>query len=114
MFHKSQRDGFKTPADLLAYEIVQEQAAALGRLGRALEAALAELREFDAAYPPSGAEPAQSQVRRTLVAEAGHALWMFVVQREACGLRDSRNIMRDYRVPGEVFERMGVFPAKPK
>jgi len=34
------------------------------------------------------------------------------VQREACGLRDSRTIMRDYKVPAEVFERMGVFPAK--
>jgi hypothetical protein len=27
---------------------------------------------------------------------------MFVVQREACGLRDSRIVMRDYNVPGEV------------
>jgi hypothetical protein len=38
--------------------------------------------------------------------EAGHALWMFVVQREACGLRDSRTLMRDYNVPGEVQQRM--------
>jgi hypothetical protein len=41
------------------------------------------------------------------VMEAGHALWMFVVQREACGLRDSRTVMRDYNVPGEVQQRMG-------
>jgi hypothetical protein len=38
--------------------------------------------------------------------QAGHALWMFVVQREACGLRDSRTLMRDYNVPGEVQQRM--------
>jgi hypothetical protein len=38
--------------------------------------------------------------------EAGHALWMFVVQREACGLRDSRTVMRDYNVPGEVQQCM--------
>jgi hypothetical protein len=105
-------DGFKTPADLLDYEIVQEQAAALGRMGRALEAALAELREFDLAHPSSGAPAAEHQARRELVAAAGHALWMFVVQREACGLRDSRTIMRDYKVPPEVFDRMGVLPPR--
>jgi hypothetical protein len=54
--------------------------------------------------------PAERQARRTLVAEAGYALWMFVVQREACGLRDSRTLMRDYKVPADVQERMGVFP----
>ena len=37
-----------------------------------------------------------------LVAQAGHALWLFVVQRESVGLRDTRTLMRDYRVPGEV------------
>jgi hypothetical protein len=105
-------DRFKTPTDLLDYEIVQEQASALGRMGRALEAALAELREFDVAHPPSGAPPSGRQERRKLVAAAGHALWMFVVQREACGLRDSRTIMRDYKVPPEVFERMGVLPPR--
>lgn len=103
-------DGFKTPADLLGYEIIQEQASALGRLGRALEAALAELREFDAIHPRASAKPAEQQARRTLVAEAGHALWMFVVQREACGLRESRALMRDYKVPPEVQKHMGVFP----
>jgi hypothetical protein len=103
-------DRFNTPADLLDYEIVQEQASALGRLGRGLEAALANLREFDASHPPSNASAAERQARRALVAAAGHALWMFVVQREACGLRDSRAVMRNYKVPPDVQERMGVFP----
>ena len=96
--------------DLLHHEIVQEQASALGRLGRGLEAALKDLREFDAAHPHSGASCGKQQARRTLVTAAGHALWMFVVQREACGLRESRSLMRDYGVPAEVQERMGVFP----
>ena len=87
-----------TPLDVLEYELVQEQAAALVRMGRALEAALAKLREFDA----GGREP-DPQARHTLVKEAGKALWMFVVQREACGLRDSRMVARDYNVPGEVL-----------
>jgi hypothetical protein len=97
----------RTPVDVLNYEIVQEQASALGRMGRALEQALAKLREFDAAHPRVDAPPAR-EARRILVREAGHALWMFVVQREACGLRDSRGIMREYKVPGEVQLCMGA------
>jgi hypothetical protein len=101
----------RTPVDVLDYELAQEQAVALGRLGRALEQALARLREFDAAHPRSGAPTPAPQARRILVTEAGHALWMFVVQREACGLRDSRTIMRDYKVPSEVQQCMGMVPA---
>jgi hypothetical protein len=101
---------FRAPVDVLNYEIVQEQAAALGRLGRGLEAALEALREFDAAHSRSEASPEERQTRRTLVDAAGHALWMFVVQREACGLRDSRSVMRDYKLPAEVQDRMGYFP----
>ena len=101
----------RTPLDVLDYEIVQEQAAAFGRMGRALEAALAKLREFDAAHSRAGAPVSTEQARRTLVIEAGHALWMFVVQREACGLRDSRLLMRDYNVPGEVQQCMGLVSA---
>jgi hypothetical protein len=98
----------RTPAGVLDHEIVREQAAALGRMGRALEAALARLREFDAAHPRAGAPASVRQARRSLVTEAGHALWMFVVQREACGLRDSRTVMRDYDVPAEVQLHMGA------
>jgi len=101
---------FRAPVDALNYEIVQERASALGRLGRGLEAALKELREFDAARPRLEALSEEWQMRRTLVTAASHALWMFVVQREACGLRESRSLMRDYNVPVEVQEQMGAFP----
>ncbi|HXC28482.1 MAG TPA: DUF6665 family protein [Stellaceae bacterium] len=87
----------RTGIDVLEYELVQEQASALGRMGRALETALAKLKEFDAAHLRTDA------ARHALVREAGKALWMFVVQREACGLRDSRTVMQDYNVPGEVL-----------
>ena len=96
-------------ATALDYEIAQEKASTLGRLGRALEAALAALRDFDA--QPRDPSADTKQARRTLVADAGHALWLFVVQREALGLRDSRQVMRDYRVPPEVQNRMGMRPA---
>ena len=104
----------QTPAGLLEHEFAQERASALGRLGRALEAALAALAELDAASPPSEAAFAQHRQRRaSLVAQASVALWHFVVQREACGLRDMRYVLRDYRVPPEVAARMGVLPVEP-
>jgi hypothetical protein len=97
----------------LGYELAQEQAAALGRFGRALEAALAALSRHDraeterdggAANRPSPAAPS----RQRLVEQASDALWCFIVQREACGLRDQRLVFRDYGVPAEVRNRMGV------
>ncbi|HEU5273751.1 MAG TPA: DUF6665 family protein [Xanthobacteraceae bacterium] len=97
----------KTPASALDYEIAQETASALGRQGRALEAALRELSEFDRG-PNASADPGQ---RAALVATAAQALWAFVVQREACGLRDGGMIMRMYKVPAEVRDRMGAFPS---
>ncbi len=98
----------RPPVDALHYEMAQEKASALGRMGWALEEALARLREFDAIHSRSGASASAQQARRTLVAQAGHALWMFVVQREACGLRDNRTLMRDYNVPSEVQQCMGA------
>ena len=103
----------RTGVDVLDYEVAQEQASALGRMGRALEAALAALREFDAVRPRADRPALPHGERRALVAKAGHALWMFVVQREACGLRDSRSIMREYKVPAEVQQCMGIVPTKP-
>jgi hypothetical protein len=87
----------------LDYEVAQEQANALGRLGRALEAALAALAEYD----PTP-EESDAAARARLVQDAGEALWCFMVQREACGLRDPRPVFRDYRVPAEVQNRMGI------
>ena len=86
----------------LDYEIAQEQANALGRAGRALEAALAALSEHDRTAQCG------SHARAKLVQDAGDALWRLVIQRECCGLRDARVLMRDYRVPKEVQNRMGV------
>ena len=83
-------------------------------MGRTLEQALAQLREFDAAHAFSEAPAAMPPARRKLVMEAGQALWMFVVQREATGLRDSRHIMRTYNVPAEVQRCMGLAPAQSK
>jgi hypothetical protein len=101
----SLRSGWAT----LEYEIAEERASALGRLGRRLEASLAAL----AAYPQTATS--ERKIRDSLVEEAGYALWLFIVQREACGLNDSMHVMQTYRVPSEVYARMGplVMPVHP-
>jgi hypothetical protein len=103
-------DPRRVPIEALDYELAQEKASALGRLGRALERALATLAAFDAEHAaPLRAE--QRRNRAALVEQAGVALWYFAVQREACGMRDFRVILRDYRVPPEVAARVGALPA---
>lgn len=82
----------------LEHEMMAESAQNLGHAARELRAALDRL-----ADAPSGAAD-----RSTLLAEAGERLWYLVVQREACGLRDTEVLMRDYRVPAEVRLRMGM------
>ena len=52
--------------------------------------------------PHSGLE-----LRAALVQRASVALWHFVVQREACGLRGMRDVLRAYRVPAEVAVQNG-------
>jgi hypothetical protein len=105
-------DAAKNPSAALDYEIAQEIAAALGRLGRNLEKALAALAAFDSAV--SGpASTDQRASRNVLVTQARTALWNFVVQREACGLRDARQVIIDYGVPPEVQHAVAV-PAVPR
>jgi hypothetical protein len=89
---------------LLEYEIAQERASSLGRAGRRLEAALAAL----AACPPTAAS--DRKIRNALLDQAGYALWLLVVQREACGIAGTAQVMQDYGVPNEVYARMGPSP----
>jgi hypothetical protein len=91
------RSGYAT----LEYEIAQERASALGRLGRRLDAALTAL-----AGCPRTAN-SNRKIRDGLVDEAGYALWLLAVQREACGLNNLAHLLQVYRVPNEVVARMG-------
>ncbi len=79
-------------------------------MGRALEASLAALSEYERTQTEGGATIAATRAR--LIQDASEALWRFIVQREACGLRDPRPVIREYRVPAEVFNRMGAFGAR--
>jgi hypothetical protein len=82
-------------------EIIGEKASSLGHHGRQAEKAVAALHAFDAA-PQPGVE------RQALVKAAAREVWKYFIQREMCGLRDQRDVIRDYRIPNEVLMRLGA------
>ncbi len=78
------------------HEVLEEQAAALGRMGRKAEAALVKLRLHE------------GEGRAEVVKAAADAVWCFLVQREVLGLRDRAQIVAQYNIPREVMARLGV------
>ena len=94
---------FRVPAPTLAdkeaalaafdAEAAGETAAALGRLGRQVQTALAAL----------DAPPTDPQLRA-----AAQAVCSYFIQREACGLRDHKDAIRDYGIPPAVLNRLGA------
>jgi hypothetical protein len=91
--------------EALNYELLQESAGTLARLGLRLERSLEALAAHDAA----GGAAAE---RDRLVAEAGESLWYYVIQREVMGLRETESVLRELGVPREVRLRMGLAPRR--
>ena len=85
--------------NVLEADLLAEKASSLGHRGRMVEHALGALRAFD------GDDP---EARLVLVKKAAREVWAFFVQRELCGLRDQKQIIRDYAIPGEVLVRLGA------
>ena len=90
------RLGADTGEAALRYELVEEQAATLGRVGRKADAALAALR----AHEGDG--------RAEVLKAACDAVWCFLVQREVMGLRDRAAVVAQYDIPREVMARLGA------
>ena len=91
------RLGVETGEAVLRYELLEEQAAALGRTGRKAEAALNALKAHQG-------EDGRAEVLKA----AADAVWCFLVQREVMGLRDRAAIVREYDIPNEVMARLGA------
>lgn len=96
----SRRLGVDTGEAVLRYELLEEQAQALGRAGAKLEAALAALRAHDA--QPGGGD------RTAVLKRAAEAAWCFFVQREVMGLRDHQAVIVQYAISREVLARIGA------
>ncbi len=97
----------KSGASTLESDLASEKAGALGRLGQRLEDALTRLRAHDAGKD-------QGATRLDLVAEAGETAWLFITQREACGMRDQKAVIADYKIPRDVVARIGAFRPRPE
>lgn len=81
-------------------EALSESASSLGYQGRKVEKALAVL------------AAAEGNARDAACAAAGEAVWAYFVQRELCGLRDHRLIIREMGIPAEVLTRLGAVPTR--
>lgn len=92
------------PPDPLEEAINAEKAAALGASARKLRRTLDALRAFD-----ENATAHAHVARETLVEDAAEACWGYIVQRELIGLgfEDAEYIRRQYRVPDDVWRRLG-------
>jgi hypothetical protein len=86
----------KSPLNVLEYEIMAERADSLGRAGLKAEAALARLRE------------SESEDKQDLIDAAADEVYALFIQREICGLRNGREVIARYGIPGAVIARLGV------
>jgi len=84
--------------DVLKHEVAEEKAGALGRSGRLLELALERYRNHDA----------RDAQRERLLWDLIERVEAFVIHREACGLRDSRSVLKFYDVPREAIAHVGA------
>jgi hypothetical protein len=92
----------KAPVSVLEYELMAERADALGRAGQRAEAALLRLSE------------ATPQQREDLLYAAAEEVYALFIQREMCGLRNGRDVIARYGIPGAVIAQLGVSKPKPQ
>jgi hypothetical protein len=86
----------KSPINVLEYELMAERADSLGRAGQRAEAALQKLKE------------ASTEERDDLLDEAAREVYALFIQREICGLKNGREVIARYGIPGAVVARLGV------
>src|SRR6188768_2793943 len=92
--------------EAIDHEIAQEKAESLGLAGQRLEAALRELRDYDAST--TSQPDATGAARNRLVARAADRLLAVIIQRESHGLRDPDYVVKFYSVPREIVARLGA------
>lgn len=91
----------KAPLNVLEYEMMAERADSLGRAGQRAEAALLRLKD------------ATDDNRDDLLDEAAAHVYAMFIQREICGLKNGRDVIARYGIPGAVVARLGVVRKKP-
>jgi hypothetical protein len=92
--------------DTVQLEIAEEKAGTLGRTGQRLQAAVERLREHERSRTRGDRQTDANRER--LLWELAERAESFIVQREACGLRDNRHALAFYGVPREAAARIGA------
>ena len=87
--------------NVLQVDMLAEMASSLAHHGELVATAMNALRAFDAA-------PGTADERAALVRKAAREVWAFFVQREVCGFRDHKDVIRQYGIPAEVLARLGA------
>jgi hypothetical protein len=91
--------------DTVQLEVAEEKADALGRAGRRLQQAIEVFREHE---QRAVAERRADAKRDRLLWDLAERVESLIVQREACGLGDSRYVLAFYDVPNEAVLRVGA------
>ena len=92
----------KSSLNVLEYELMAERPDSLGRAGLKAEAALARLAQC------------QDAEREQLLDKAAAEVFALFVQREICGLKNGREVIARYAIPGAVLARLGVSRRPPQ
>ncbi|WP_413712529.1 DUF6665 family protein [Rhizobium sp. Rhizsp82] len=95
----------ETGLGVLEYELAAERASSLGRQGLSVEQALCSLMTAE----EKGVPVAE---REQLVDTAAQAVWALFVQRDICGLRNTRDVIQRYGIPNHVLARLGAAPRR--
>ena len=95
----------ETGLGVLEYELAAERASSLGRQGLAVEQSLTALKTGE----ENGLTAAELE---RLVDAAAQAVWALFVQRDICGLRNTREVIQRYAIPGHVLARLGAAPRR--
>jgi hypothetical protein len=99
--HTPQNLSGKAPLNVLDYELMAERADSLGRAGLRAESALQRLRD------------ATPETREEFMDAAAAEVYALFIQREICGLKNGREVIARYGIPGAVVARLGVTRRKP-
>jgi hypothetical protein len=86
----------KSQLNPLEYELMSERADSLGRAGLRAEAALIALSD------------SRPENRQELLDRAVDEVYALFIQREICGLKNGRDVVARYGIPGAVLARLGV------
>lgn len=87
----------------ITHVLKQEGAGSLGSAGRKLRTAVDMLQRFD----QSGGDP-HSARRSELLTNAAYLLSAYVIQREAIGLRNHKDLTAEFDLTAEIWNRVGA------